>query len=511
MSERLTRARTEAEAGGGQVARQRQVDRGKLLARQRLDYLLDAGSFRELGMFRRRKAKDIGLRDGEPFTDGIVTGFGRIDGRAVAVFAQDPTIVGGSLGEVGGQKLAELMDQAVAASAPVVGINDGGGARIQEGVAALAAYGSVFVRNVAASGVVPQISVIMGAATGGAVYSPAMTDFVFMVEGSAQMSITGPDVVRSVMGGDVTLEELGGTTAHGTRSGVAQFVAPDERTCLDQVRRLLGFLPSSYRHPLPLADTIDDPERDVAGIKEIVPDNPTDPYDVRRLIVEIVDDRDLMEYSAGFAPNVVCGFARLDGRPVAVVANQPARLAGMLDIDAAEKAARFVRTADAFGLPLVVLVDAPGFRPGLDQEQAGLIRRGSKLLYAFAEATVPTVSVVTRKAFGAAAVVMGSKSLGADRAVAWDGAEIAIMGLLGVVERLHSEEIALAADPDLARAALIEEYRLDQASAVGAASTGFVDDVIDPADTRRYLIDAFRLLADKERPQAPRKHGNVPL
>ena len=511
MSERWHLAQTEAEAGGSEVARARHTSKGKLLPRERLGYLLDPGSFRELDLFARRKVRDIGLSDGEPYTDGVITGFGRIEGRSVALFAQDPTIVGGSLGEVGGAKLANLMDQAVAAGVPIIGINDGGGARIQEGVTALAAYGSVFVRNVRASGVVPQISLIMGAATGGAVYSPAMTDFVFMVEGSSQMSITGPDVVRSVTSQDVTLDELGGAYAHGERSGVANFVCPDEAAALEEVRRLLSFLPSNYRQAPPRTSPHDDAHRDVVGLAGIVPSNPTDPYDVRRVIRAVVDLGDFLEYSAGFAANVVCGFARLDGFPVGVVANQPTHLAGTLDIDGAEKSARFVRTCDAFGIPLVALVDVPGFRPGLDQEHGGLIRRGAKLLYAFSEATVPRVQVILRQAYGAAAVVMNSRSIGADRAVAWDGARMAVMGLYPLVDRLYKTEIAKAVDPDQVRAEFIQRYRVEDADAVAAASKGFVAAVIDPADTRRFLIETFELLRDKERPEPPRKHGNVPL
>ncbi|HZU73695.1 MAG TPA: acyl-CoA carboxylase subunit beta [Acidimicrobiales bacterium] len=511
MSERLVSARQEAVAVGSAQARERQAARGKLTPRERIERLADLGTFREIDLFARRRAKDIGINDGEPYTDGVICGFARVDGRRLAIYAQDPAIVGGSLGEVGGRKVVKLMDQAVAAGVPIVGINDGGGARIQEGVAALAAYGAIFARNASASGVVPQISVILGAATGGAVYSPAMTDFVFMVEGSAQMSITGPDVVRSVTGETVSLEELGGARTHATRSGVAHFMYPDEGSCLDAVRRLLSFLPSSYRQAPPPRDPHDDPERDVAGLERILPDNPTDPYDVRALIRAVFDDGELFEVAAGFAPNMVCGLARLAGHPVAVVANQPAHLAGMIDIDASEKAARFVRTADAFGLPLAVFVDAPGFRPGADQEHGGVIRRGAKLLYAFAEATVPTVQVITRQAYGAAAVVMGSSSIGADRAVAWDGATVAVLGLYGLAERLFREEISSAADRDLRRTELIQRYRVEEADAVAVASKGFLDDVIEPSETRRYLADAFDLLRHKERPEPMRKHGNVPL
>jgi acetyl-CoA carboxylase carboxyltransferase component len=511
VADQLTNRKAEALAGGSAAAVARLRARGKLTARERIDWLVDDGSFREVDMFARRRARDVGLSDGEPYTDGVVVGFGRVQGRRIGLFAQDPTIVGGSVGEVGGEKITKMMDMAGRAGVPIVGINDGGGARIQEGVAALAAYGQIFRRNAGLSGVVPQISVIMGASTGGAVYSPAMTDFVFMVEGTAQMSITGPDVVRTETGEDVTLEELGGAQVHATRSGAAHFVAADDGACLEEVRRLLSYLPPNARVEPPRRPPSDDPTRACPALASVLPDNPTDPYDVRRVLREVVDDGELFEYGARWAANVLCGFARLDGHPVGLVANQPAVLAGVLDIDGAEKAARFVRTCDAFNLPLLAVVDVPGFRPGVDQEHGGIIRRGAKLLYAFAEATVPRVQLVTRRAYGAAFVAMNSRSIGADFAFAWPEAEIAVMGPQGAVDTIHRHVIASAPDRDTVRAELIAEYRASVASAFASAERGFIDEIIEPASTRAVIIDAFDYLRDKRHDQAPRKHGNVPL
>jgi acetyl-CoA carboxylase carboxyltransferase component len=508
--EQLSRRREEALHAGSDRAVERQHSRGKLTARERLDYLLDEGSFQELDMLARSRMP--GLTDEQrPYTDGVVTGFGTIDGRRVCVFSQDPTVNGGSLGEVFGEKIHKVMDLATSIGVPMIGINDGGGARVQEGVVGLHFYGGIFRRNVESSGVIPQISVVLGSCAGGAVYSPAITDFIFMVQGTSHMFITGPDVVKTVTGEDVTLEELGGAMSHATKSGVATFVAPDEKACLDEVRYLLSFLPSNNLEEPPPVVSGDDPERETPELIDLMPSSPNQPYDMKKVIAAVADDGDYLEVHSHWAMSITCGFARIDGRVVGIVGNQPAVLAGVLDIDSSEKAARFVRTCDAFNVPLVTFVDVPGFMPGTDQEYGGIIRHGAKLLYAYCEATVPRIQIVTRKAYGGAYVVMNSKSIGADLAYAWPSAELAVMGPQGAVEIVYRRDLAEAGDPVARRAELVEEYTERYATPYIAAERGYVDDVISPADTRKVLVQALRMLASKREGLPHRKHGNVPL
>ncbi|HMG25920.1 MAG TPA: acyl-CoA carboxylase subunit beta [Acidimicrobiia bacterium] len=509
--EQLDELRGQALHAGSAKAVERQHERGKLLPRERLELLLDPGSFVELDMLARHRAHGFGIEENRALTDGVVTGWGTVGGRKVFVFAQDFTLFGGALGEVYAEKIHKVMDLAESVGAPLVGLNDGGGARIQEGVVSLAGYGGIFYRNVRASGVVPQISVVLGPCAGGAVYSPAMTDFIFMVKGISNMFITGPDVVKTVTGENVTQEELGGAMTHATRSGVATFVADDEQSCLEQVRYLLSFLPSNNLEDAPYFEPEDDPERRCDGIVDLIPDAPNKPYDMKAVISEIVDDGDFFEIHALWAMNIVCGLARLDGRVVGIVGNQPQVVAGTLDIDASEKAARFVRTCDAFNIPLVTFVDVPGFLPGTDQEYGGIIRHGAKLLYAYCEATVPRVQVITRKGYGGAYVVMDSKSIGSDLAFAWPSAEIAVMGPQGAVGIIFRKEIEAAADPEARRAELIEEYTERFANPYIAAERGYVDDVIDPRETRRVLVRSLAMLRTKQEKLPQRKHGNVPL
>jgi acetyl-CoA carboxylase carboxyltransferase component len=512
MSERLAdleKRKEEALAPGTDVARQRQHDRGKLLARERIDSLLDPGSFHELDLLARRPS-DSGFDD-RPYTDGVICGWGTVDGRKVFVFSQDFTVFGGALGEVFADKIHKLMDLAIKVGAPVVGLNDGAGARIQEGVVSLDSYGGIFYRNVQSSGVVPQISVIMGPCAGGAVYSPAMTDFVFMVEDTSYMFITGPDVVKTVTGETVTQQELGGAIAHASRSGVCQFTSADDSACLEDVRYLLGFLPSNNLEEPPVVATDDDPMRLCPELHDVIPASSNQPYDMHKVIEAVVDGGEYFEYARRWAPNIVCAYARLDGRVVGIVGNQPMHLAGVLDIESSEKAARFVRTCDAFNIPLVSFVDVPGFLPGVDQEHGGIIRHGAKLLYAFCEATVPRIQVVTRKAYGGAYVVMNSKSIGADLAYAWPSGELAVMGPQGAVEIAYRREIEAAPDPDARKAELVEEYTDRFANPYQAAERGYVDDVIDPAETRIKLIAGLDVLRSKREDLPKRKHGNVPL
>jgi acetyl-CoA carboxylase carboxyltransferase component len=512
MSERmaeLAKRKEEALAPGTDVARQRQHDRGKLLARERIDLLLDPGTFHELDLLARRPAES-GFDD-RPYTDGVICGWGTVDGRKVFVFSQDFTVFGGALGEVFADKIQKLMDLALKVGAPLVGINDGAGARIQEGVVSLDSYGGIFHRNVQSSGVVPQISVIMGPCAGGAVYSPAMTDFVFMVEDTSYMFITGPDVVKTVTGENVTQQELGGAIAHASKSGVCHFTSADDATCIDDVRYLLGYLPSNNLEEPPSVAAGDDPQRLCPELRDIIPASSNQPYDMHGVIEAVVDDGDYFEYARRWAPNIVCAYARLDGHVVGIVGNQPMHLAGVLDIESSEKAARFVRTCDAFNIPLVTFVDVPGFLPGVDQEHGGIIRHGAKLLYAFCEATVPRIQVVTRKAYGGAYVVMNSKSIGADLALAWPSGELAVMGPQGAVEIAHRREIEAAADPVARKAELVEEYTDRFANPYQAAERGYVDDVIDPAETRVKLIAGLDLLRSKREELPKRKHGNVPL
>ncbi|MEM8621166.1 MAG: acyl-CoA carboxylase subunit beta [Actinomycetota bacterium] len=506
----LAERRDQAHNAGSPRAVERQHEKGKLLARERIEYLLDDGSFHELDLLARHRAEASGL-DERPYTDGVITGWGTVDGRKVFVFSQDFTVFGGALGEVFAEKIHKMMDLAAKVGAPVVGLNDGAGARIQEGVVSLASYGGIFYRNVLASGVVPQISVILGPCAGGAVYSPAMTDFIFMVRESSHMFITGPDVVKTVTGEDVTLEELGGAMSHASKSGVATFVADDEKACLDDVRYLLSYLPSNNLEEPPVEDLGDDPDRLCPELRNILPDSPNLPYDMVEVIGHVVDDGDFFEYYTHWAKSIVCGFARIDGTPVGIVGNQPKVLAGVLDIESSEKAARFVRTCDAFNIPLITFVDVPGFLPGVDQEYGGIIRHGAKLLYAYCEATVPRIQVITRKAYGGAYVVMNSKSIGADLAFAWPTAELAVMGPQGAVEIVYRRELQQAADPTARRAELVEEYTERYANPYAAAERGYVDDVIDPAETRQKLVAGLQMLATKREELPRRKHGNVPL
>jgi len=514
MEERLKdleRRREEARNAGSTHAVERQHAKGKLTARERIDYLLDEGSFVELDMLARHQAHGMGLEDTRPYTDGVITGFGTIDGRKVCVFSQDFTVFGGALGETFAAKIHKVMDLSESLGVPIIGLNDGAGARIQEGVSSLHSYGGIFVRNARASGVVPQISVILGPCAGGAVYSPALTDFVFMVKDSSHMFITGPDVVKTVTGEDVTLEQLGGALTHATRSGVAQFVFPDERSCLDEVRYLLGFLPANNLEEPPRTVSSDPVDRPCTELRALLPDSSNQPYDMKRVIRAVVDEGDYMEVNASWAMSVTVGFARIDGRSVGIVGNQPSHLAGVLDIDSSEKAARFVRTCDAFNVPIIAFVDVPGFMPGTDQEYGGIIRHGAKLLYAFCESTVPRIQLITRKAYGGAYVVMNSKSIGADLAFAWPTAELAVMGSQGAVEIVYRRELADAKDPAARRDELIDEYSERYANPYLAAERGYIDDVIDPADTRRLLASSLEMLSTKREDLPKRKHGNMPL
>ena len=507
----LARRRDEALHAGSERAVERQHARGKMTARERVDYLLDEGSFQETDMLARHRAEGMGMDDDRPYTDGVVTGFGTIDGRRVCLFSQDFTVYGGSLGEVFGEKILKVMDLSASLGVPMIGLNDGAGARIQEGVVSLDRYAKIFHRNVAGSGVVPQISVVLGPCAGGAVYSPALTDFIFMVREVSHMAITGPDVVKAVTGEAVTIEELGGAMTHATKSGVCTFVAADEKSCLDQVRRLLSFLPSNNLEEPPRVEFAGEPLRRLPELADLVPADATAAYDVKKLLAAVFDDGELVEYFPHWALNMVCGFARLDGHAVGVVANQPEVLAGVLDVDSCEKAARFVRTCDAFNIPLVTVVDVPGFLPGTDQEYGGIIRHGAKLLYAFCEATVPRVQVVTRKAHGGAYVVMNSRAVGCDLSFAWPSAEFAVMGSSGAVEILHRRELAEAEDREARKAELAREYHARHANPYEAAERGYVDDVIDPADTRAVLVRSLAMLRSKREELPKRKHGNVPL
>ena len=506
----LEARKSQARSAGSPRAVERQHEKGKLLARERIDALLDPGSFHELDLLARHRAHAAGLED-RPYTDGVITGWGTIDGRQVFVFSQDFTVFGGALGEVFAEKIHKLMDLALKTGAPVIGLNDGAGARIQEGVVSLASYGGIFWRNVQSSGVVPQISVVLGPCAGGAVYSPAMTDFIFMVRESSHMFITGPDVVKTVTGEDVTLEELGGAMSHASKSGVATFVSADEKACLEDVRFLLSFLPQNNLEEPPVDASGDDPERSCPALRDLLPTSPNQPYDMKKIIREVVDDGEFFEYFPHWANSIVCGFSRLDGMPVGIVGNQPMAFAGVLDIESSEKAARFVRTCDAFNIPLVTFVDVPGFLPGVNQEHEGIIRHGAKLLYAFCEATVPRIQIITRKAYGGAYVVMNSKSIGADLAYAWPTAELAVMGPQGAVEIVYKRELQQAADPVARRAELVSEYTEKYANPYAAAERGYIDDVIDPADTRAKVIAGLHMLRTKREELPKRKHGNMPL
>jgi propionyl-CoA carboxylase beta chain len=515
----LERRRHEAVHAGSDRAVQAQHARGKMTARERIDRLLDPGSFTEFDELARHRAYDFGIASNRPYGDGVVTGYGTIDGRPVCVFSQDFTVFGGSLGEVYGEKIVKIMDHALKTGCPIIGINDGGGARIQEGVVALGLFAEIFYRNVIASGVIPQISLIMGPCAGGAVYSPAITDFTLMVEGTSHMFITGPDVIKTVTGEEVSFEELGGAHTHNAKSGVAHYQASSEDDCLDFARDLLSYLPSNnVDDPPSLADDAFIPNgaaRDLTAEDEeldtLIPDSPNQPYDMHDVIAHVVDDGEFLEIHAQFAPNILVGFGRVEGTPVGVVANQPLHFAGCLDIDASEKAARFVRTCDAFNIPVLTFVDVPGFLPGTSQEWNGIIRRGAKLIFAYAEATVPKITVITRKAYGGAYDVMGSKHLHADVNLAWPTAQIAVMGAQGAVNILYRRELAAADDPDTLRAEKVTEYEDTLANPYIAADRGYVDAVIRPAETRAQVTIALRSLRTKRQTLPPKKHGNIPL
>jgi len=509
----LERRRNEAIHAGSQRAVAKQHDRGKMTARERIDQLLDPGSFTELDELARHRATGFGIEDNRPYGDGVVTGFGTVDGRPVCIFSQDFTVFGGSLGEVYGAKIVKVMDHALKTGCPIIGINDGGGARIQEGVVALGLFGEIFYRNVIASGVIPQISMIMGPCAGGAVYSPAITDFTLMVDQTSHMFITGPDVIKTVTGEEVSFEELGGAHAHNTKSGVAHYQAADEADCLDYARALLSYLPSNNLEDpptIPVAADTAVTEAD-AELDTLIPDSANQPYDMHTVITHVLDDGEFLEVHAGFAANVIVGFGRVDGGSVGVIANQPMHFAGCLDIDASEKAARFVRTCDAFNVPLLTFVDVPGFLPGTGQEWGGIIRRGAKLIYAYAEATVPKITVITRKAYGGAYDVMGSKHLGGDVNLAWPTAQIAVMGAQGAVNILHRRELAGASEPERLRAERVTEYEDTLANPYIAADRGYIDAVIRPAETRGQVLRALRSQRTKRQTLPPKKHGNIPL
>lgn len=500
-----------AEAGGGAARLERQRRSGRLTARERIATLADAGSFEETGRLVEHRSREFGLDKQRYPGDGVVTGYARIDGRLVYLFAQDFTILGGSLSEACAEKICRTMDLAVRQGAPIIGLNDSGGARIQEGVVSLAGYADIFLRNTLASGVVPQISAILGPCAGGAVYSPAITDFTIMSRGTSYMFVTGPDVIRAVTHEDVTMEDLGGAETHNRVSGNAHFLGENDEDCLDLVRRLLSFLPSNNLEEPPRRPPEDPADREVPLLDRLVPDQPDQPYDIKDVIGELVDDGEFLEVQALHAGNLVVGFARLGGAPVGIVANQPAVLAGVLDTHASVKGARFVRFCDAFNIPLIVLVDVPGFLPGTQQEWGGIIRHGSKLLYAFAEATVPKITVITRKAYGGAYVVMASKHIRTDLNYAWPGAEIAVMGPEGAVNVLYRRELAAAEDAEQERASRVVAYRERFGNPYMAAERGYVDEVILPRMTRRKLISALSSLSTKRDRNPSRKHGNIPL
>ncbi|HEV7451374.1 MAG TPA: acyl-CoA carboxylase subunit beta [Pseudonocardiaceae bacterium] len=518
----LLRRNEEAVHAGSARAVARQHARGRKTARERIDLLLDPGSFTELGELARHRCTDFGQEGNRPYGDGVVTGYGTVDGRPVCVFSQDATVFGGSLGEVYGEKIVKVMDLAMRTGCPIVGINEGGGARIQEGVVSLGLYGEIFLRNTHASGVIPQISLIMGPCAGGHVYSPALTDFTVMVDQTSHMFITGPDVIKTVTGEEVGFEELGGGRTHNTKSGNAHYLGADEEDALSYVKELLSFLPSNNLSEPPLfdppddltqgsvADTLTDSDRE---LDTLIPDSANQPYDIHEVITRVVDDGEFLEVHGLFARNIVVGFGRVQGRSVGIVANQPTQLAGCLDIDAAEKAARFVRTCDAFNVPVLTFVDVPGFLPGTDQEWNGIIRRGAKLIYAYAEATVPKVTVITRKAYGGAYDVMGSQHLGADVNLAWPSAQIAVMGASGAANILYRKELAKAAaeEVETLRARRQQEYEDALLNPYVAAERGYVDSVIPPSHTRSSVARALRMLKDKRQTLPPKKHGNIPL
>ena len=508
---KLRELREQAQLGGGQDRIDAQHARGKLTARERVELLLDPGSFRELDIFVTHRSTGLGLEEKRFLSDSVVTGWGNMEGRLVYVFSQDFTVFGGSLGEVHAEKICKIMDLAMKNGAPVIGLNDSGGARIQEGVVSLGAYADIFLRNTLSSGVIPQISAIMGPCAGGAVYSPAITDFVVMVEESSYMFITGPDVIKAVTREEVTFEELGGAKTHNSVSGVAHFAAQDEEDCMYTIRKLLSYIPQNNMEDPPLVPTTDDAQRMDAELDSMIPDNSTKPYDMREIIRRVVDDGDFLEVQEHWAQNIIVGFARLNGHSVGIVAQQPAVLAGVLDINASTKGARFVRFCDCFNIPIITFVDVPGFLPGVSQEHGGIIRHGAKLLYAYCEATVPKITIITRKAYGGAYVVMSSKHIRGDISYAWPSAEIAVMGPGGAVNIVFRKEIAAAEDPEAERERLGEEYGEQFAHAYIAASRGYIDDIIEPRQTRPRLIEALETLQSKRDRNPSKKHGNIPL
>ncbi|MHB1132894.1 MAG: acyl-CoA carboxylase subunit beta [Chloroflexota bacterium] len=507
----LQRLREQALLGGGAKRIEQQHQKGKLTARERLDLLLDPGSFTELDQFVMHRATDFGLADQQYLGDSVITGYGKIDGRLVYVFSQDFTVFGGSLSEVHAAKICKVMDMAMKMGAPVIGLNDSGGARIQEGVLSLAGYAEIFLRNTLASGVVPQISAIMGPSAGGACYSPALTDFIFMVEGTSHMFITGPAVVKSVTHEDVTFDQLGGALTHASASGVAHFAEPSEQECLRNIRRLFSYLPSNNMEDPPQAPIIDPGEGAALDLDSIIPDSPNQPYDMLDVITRVVDGGELFQVHENFAQNMIVGFARLGGRSVGIVAQQPKVLAGVIDINASDKAARFVRFCDCFNIPLITIADVPGFMPGLEQEQGGIIRHGAKMIFAYSEATVPKISLITRKAYGGAYIVMSSKALRGDVNYAWPTAEIAVMGPDGAANILFRREIEAAPDKAAALNERVQQYRDKFANPYVAAARGLLDDVIEPRQTRARLIDALEMLKDKRDTLPAKKHGNIPL
>ena len=507
----LRRLREEARKGGGEERIERQHEKGKLTARERIEYFLDEDTFTEFDQLRTHRAHSFGLEERQIPGDGVVTGYGEVDGRTVFVFAHDFTVFGGSLGEVFAEKVCKVMDEALEVGAPVIGLNDSAGARIQEGVSALAGYADIFHRNQKASGVIPQISAIMGPCAGGAVYSPSITDFIFMVDDTSHMYITGPGVIETVTGEQVTHEELGGAGTHTSTTGVAHFSYRDDEAALDGIRQLLSYLPQNNVEDPPRVDPWDDPEREVDELEDVVPDSPQKPYDMKTVVGRTLDEDSFFEVHERYAPEIVVGFGRLDGHSVGVVANQPRVNAGTLTVDASMKASRFVRLCDAFNVPIVTFVDVPGYMPGTDQEHRGIIRHGAKLLFAYSEASVPLLTVITRKAYGGAYCVMASKHLGADVNYAWPTAEVAVMGPQGAVNILYSSELEAADDPDALRDELVEEYREEFANPYTVADRGYVDDVIEPKDTRKRLVDDLEMLRSKRKQKPQRKHGNIPL
>jgi acetyl-CoA carboxylase carboxyltransferase component len=509
--EALRQMKEQALLGGGQQRIEAQHRKGKLTARERLDLLLDPGSFQELDMFATHRTTDFGLAEQKVLGDGVVTGYGKIDGRLVYVFSQDFTVFGGSLSEAHAEKICKIMDLAMKNGAPIIGLNDSGGARIQEGVVSLGAYADIFLRNTLASGVVPQLSAILGPCAGGAVYSPAITDFIFMVEGTSHMFVTGPNVLKTVTHEDVTFDQLGGATVHNSISGVAHFSMPSEAECLQAIRTLLGFLPSNNMEDPPILPCDDPVNRADEALDEIIPDNPNRPYDMKDVIRRVVDRGEFVEVQEQWAQNLIVGFARLNGRPVGIVAQQPAVLAGVLDINSSDKGARFVRFCDCFNIPIVTFEDVPGFLPGVGQEHGGIIRHGAKLLFAYCEATVPKVTVITRKAYGGAYDVMSSKHVRGDINYAWPTAEIAVMGVDGAVNIIFKDEIDAAADPEAKRQELVTYYQDKFANPYVAAARGYIDEVIEPRHTREKLIVALEMLKNKRDTNPPKKHGNIPL